>query len=215
TGNPAGLYLAWSGVVDSLFLESRDYHALDAWLDTLDALMDRFPDLPSGEVEAGVIRGAICAMTFRRPQHPDRAAWEERAERLAFDPERSAEERLTVGTKLLLFLIFWGDPRRADSIAEVLAPLAEGKDVRPLARANWHVVYGALFSLLGHLDDIREEAEAARREMSRHQIPLWEFHIGGHEVYADLASGRLEAAAEGLKRIARMLDPARLFDALH
>ncbi len=208
----SGLYLAWAAIVGSFFLEWRDFHPLDAWLATLEELLQRFPVLPSPEAEARVTCSVLSALAFRRPGHPARAEWEERAERLALDPGRDLEERLSVGSQLVLLTCFQGEPRKSDSLAEALYPLAGEPGVRPLTRTTWHAVLTAPYTFLGRFDRLREETEATRREMRRHGIPFWEMLVGAQEAHADLATGQFEAAREGIRRLDGLLDPARTYD---
>ncbi len=82
-GDETGIFLAWAGAVDALFLRGDDYRLLDSWIDWLNERMSRAPLFPSPEIELRVASSMACALVSRRPHHPDIRRWAERALSLA------------------------------------------------------------------------------------------------------------------------------------
>jgi hypothetical protein len=79
--DPAGLYLSWAGVIDSIQLEWRDMTLLDRWVETFERLQERHPEFPTPEIEQRVY-GMLLMIIYRQPQHPRLPTWAEHALRL-------------------------------------------------------------------------------------------------------------------------------------
>ena len=75
----AGIFLAWCGVVNTIFHTFRDFSQLDPWIALLDKIRRRHPVFPSEDIEARVTYTIFEALLFRNPMHPDFHRWAERA----------------------------------------------------------------------------------------------------------------------------------------
>jgi DNA-binding SARP family transcriptional activator len=75
----AGLYSAWSGIVDSYILGMDNYSGLDDWFDEYDRIKDRFSMPPVPEIETRLSTSMMSGLVMRRPWHAEIESWIERA----------------------------------------------------------------------------------------------------------------------------------------
>jgi len=80
---PAGMLLAWSGVVESILFAWDNYKILDTWIDWFDKHMAANREFPGAEIEARVAASMAGALCLRCPQRADAKHWIERALALA------------------------------------------------------------------------------------------------------------------------------------
>ena len=78
-GDLMGRLLAAAGTMNSIIFKWDAYQALDQWIDWIDENVDPHRPFPSPELEAHVCSAMVCALTWRRPWHPNVAAWLHRA----------------------------------------------------------------------------------------------------------------------------------------
>jgi DNA-binding SARP family transcriptional activator len=78
-GDPVGIFLSWSGAVETILCESNDFTFLDRWIDWLDRKTSEGISFPSVEIEARVSACMAGALLFRSPQHPEMRGWADRA----------------------------------------------------------------------------------------------------------------------------------------
>lgn len=70
-----GLFLAWSGAVNTFIYIFADFKPLDRWIDWLDIRLRENKPFPSIEIEACVAASMTGALIWRKPDHPDMKEW--------------------------------------------------------------------------------------------------------------------------------------------
>ena len=131
--DPAGIFLAWCGVVDSILYSFGEYVRLDRWIDRLFALQDQHQGFPSPKLEAQVTFTMFGALLWARMGDPRIFEWESRARKLlGYVPDLS--QRIILGFHLHHF---WGWLGKMDKADEVYLQLKKWKtlgEVSPMAR---------------------------------------------------------------------------------
>lgn len=75
----AGVYLSWSGVIESTIYEWDDFTVLDPWIQWMEDHLRGNHEYPSPEIEARVAVNMMCALVFRQPEHDNMFQWVEHA----------------------------------------------------------------------------------------------------------------------------------------
>ena len=100
--DPAGIYLAWCGVVNTIFHAFSDFSQLDPWIALLNKLRKKYPVFPSDDIEARVTYTIFKALLFRNQMHSDFHRWAERSLQI-FQRGPDAGLRMEV----VFFLVFY------------------------------------------------------------------------------------------------------------
>ena len=66
-----GLFLAWSGVSDSIFLCFTRFNDYDRWLEVYEEIRKKYTPYPSLEIEVRMTASVLNAVVFRQPFHKD------------------------------------------------------------------------------------------------------------------------------------------------
>ncbi|MDX2440720.1 MAG: hypothetical protein QNK40_09235, partial [Desulfobacterales bacterium] len=75
----AGVYLSWSGIIDSIYYEWNDFTDFDPWIKWFDENISGKQTFPSPEIEAKVTVCMMFLLLIRRPDRPDMIQWVEKA----------------------------------------------------------------------------------------------------------------------------------------
>ena len=123
----AGIFLAWSGIVNSIVYSFEEFKHFDPWIEAFDKIIASFPDIPSKDIEARVASSMFMALTLRQPQHPEVEAWAERALSLAKGPE-TLNEKVQTLAYLLRHHVHIGNFEKATFAWESLKQLPVSRD---------------------------------------------------------------------------------------
>jgi LuxR family transcriptional regulator, maltose regulon positive regulatory protein len=127
----AGIFLSWSGVVDSILCGLRFYAPVDKWISVFEELTKDFKTFPSEEIEARVTSSMFMALATRQPSHPKIGEWENRAISLA---ETSEDINFKIRTfyQVVLHRSLSGEFRKASLAIDILRQLTGNRDAAPL-----------------------------------------------------------------------------------
>jgi LuxR family maltose regulon positive regulatory protein len=195
--DPAGLYLAWSGVVETFQLEWQDFKPLDQWIAAFERLEARHPEFPSPEIERRVY-SMLATLCHRQPQHPKLPMWTERGLSL-LQSCTEANQCIVLGVQLLIYYIWIGDLLRAGWVIDVLRRLAQKPAIPPLVHTLWCVWEAMYFWCRGEhrtcLDLVAKGLEVSRTT----DMHAWDSMLLTDAVYGSLVAGELEAAESFLR----------------
>jgi DNA-binding SARP family transcriptional activator len=130
--NAAGVFLAWSGIVESITSGFEDFKPLDQWISVFEELMQRFKGFPSQEIALRVTTNMFMALLYRQPQHSEIEAWTEQALSLA-EASSDIGEKLRTLNRLAQYLMFMGDFRKTMLVMNSSQQLAQSRDAPPVA----------------------------------------------------------------------------------
>jgi ATP/maltotriose-dependent transcriptional regulator MalT/DNA-binding SARP family transcriptional activator len=130
--DPPGLFLAWSGIVESITSGFEDFKPLDQWISVFEELMQRFKGFPSQEIALRVTTNMFMALLYRQPQHSEIEAWTEQALSLA-EATSNIGEKLRTLNRLAQYLMFMGDFRKTMLVMNSSQQLAQSRDAPPVA----------------------------------------------------------------------------------
>jgi hypothetical protein len=163
-GDLNGALLSWSTVVTSLLMQGR-VAPLDLWITMLDEVLRELPGEPDPHIDGRVATAMLLAIVYRRPNHPERQRWAEKAlEAAARAPDPLLRGVAAFGW--VLYAWMFGATGRAARVLDSKLEPGRGPDVSPLVALYgglaqaWHEHFGAaptwketLASLLALADD--------------------------------------------------------------
>ena len=123
-GDRAGLLLAWSGIVESIFYGFDGFPLLDRWIAVLEGHIRETPTFPTKEIEARVVFAMFSALTFRQPHHPHMRSWADRAMRLAHE-DIDARAKAYAYSQLIFYHMMMGNHGAGSAVLEALAQLKD------------------------------------------------------------------------------------------
>jgi LuxR family maltose regulon positive regulatory protein len=128
-----GIFLSWSGVVDSITSGFEDFKPLDRWISTLEKLLSRFKAFPSPEIELRVATGMFQSLLYRQPQHREIEAW---ADRALFLTEGTAgiNTKIQALSRMIFYRTQVGDSEKVRLLFNALRPSAQSPDATPVTR---------------------------------------------------------------------------------
>jgi LuxR family maltose regulon positive regulatory protein len=127
-----GVFMAWSGIVESILSSFEDFKPLDRWIGVLEELLYDSKGFPSEEIKAPVALSMFKALGRRQPQHPEIEVWAERVLELA-GTHSTISAKIEAFIHLAIYRIYVGDFQKAWSAIESVQQLAPSRDASPLA----------------------------------------------------------------------------------
>lgn len=213
TDDMAGLWLSWSGIVETYIFEWARFAPLDHWIAEFYALMAQDKTPPTPELMGRAVVGIFTALMYRQPGHADLPKWVAQLEAMlhqGLDPVAMT----TIGVQLLTYYSFWtGDMARAHAVFALVAPVAGRSELPPLAAIAWHVSE----AIHGWMTAENDRCVAAARrglEIARESgVHLFDIMLRIQETNGLVTAGRMEEAAHALDHARNALIPSRLMDA--
>ena len=129
--NTAGMFLAWSELVFSIWMESKDFSLLDRWILVLEGLMDEVKGFPSEEVGLRVASNILLIIVTRQLWHPKLEAWAEMALSLA-GVCPNIFDRMNALFRVAFYRIFFGELKKAMVAIDLLRQLSQTPNAPPL-----------------------------------------------------------------------------------
>lgn len=212
----AGLYLSWSGVVETYILERSNFTPLDHWISEIEGLLREHPEFPSPEIKIRITAMIFFAMMYRRPDHPDFRLWEERL--LAVLPEvEDVGLRTLLSSHLVFYYSWWsGELAKAELLIKDLRhSVSRLSDVQPFAYIVFRANEAAHFMVSGRSDLSQEAVEDALRTAEVTGIRVWDFMLCLFGAHNALSDGDFEKARRFLDRAAPLGNNMRHLEVSH
>jgi len=199
-----GLYNAWAGVVDAIFVSHNAQTQLDPWIVEFDRLRDEGVAFPSRDIEERCYGSLIRILFWRQPHHPLRSARVAHARKL-FSTSKNIELRVQLGSDLLLQEVVDGKMHADEGISEQLGQLQVMGGISPLVRTNYLTMIGFRNFFLGQVDKAAELATQALADADDSGCHVFVPLIIGFGCHALLTKGELESANNLLERLSQQL----------
>ena len=154
--DPAGMLMAWAGVVDAIEFQGEDLSVLDNWISKFDKLIDAFQILPNPEIQAQVASRMLKALIYRQPQHPDIEKWRESA---FLPPSDSLTINITAHMLLVLmihYLVDISELKKAEKTLLNARQLLMLPFVTPYVRLVVKVIESYFFMMTGGHNECRQ-----------------------------------------------------------
>lgn len=215
-----GLYLSWSGGVESLLYGWGTFKDFDAWFRTEQRVLS-FRKPPSLAIEARFVGTMYGALVFRRPDHPEIDEWERRVRRFMWMSRVLDPHHYVLLSLNVFYHDLWrGNTVRAQALLDTLSATVRSKRVGTIAVLTWHTMR-AVFS---HVTGDGHASLAACREglalAEENGVHFWDFMLLAQGAYGAVVEADPKLAQEYLGKLAQRLRPERelenmqYFDAL-
>ena len=148
----AGLYPAWSGIVNTYTYEWGDMSPLDRWIAEMEGLTAEYPEILPPEIEAQVISNMFSALMYRQPKHSQFRAWEQKMLRLI---STSTDLRLRTMISIHpLFYYSWmtGDLKKCAYLLDILRSGSYLQTPDPLSLIVLRCFEGGYYWLIAEQD---------------------------------------------------------------
>jgi DNA-binding SARP family transcriptional activator len=215
-----GLYLSWSGGVESLLYGWGTFKDFDAWFETQERVLSRRKP-PNLAIEARFVGTMYGALVFRRPDHPDIDEWERRVRRFMWMSRVLDPHHYVLLSLNVFYHDLWrGNTVRASALLDTLSGTVRSKRVGTVAVLAWHTMRAIFLHVTGD----GNAAIAASREglalAEEHGVHFWDFMLIAQAAYGALVEGQTKLCQDYLRQLAERLRPERelenmqYFDAL-
>jgi ATP/maltotriose-dependent transcriptional regulator MalT/DNA-binding SARP family transcriptional activator len=209
----AGVFLAWSGVVDSIVYSWQDFIKLDQWIQRLEELMRICPVFPSPEIEARVASSMISALWLRQPKHSDIDKWSERV--LSIPLERGTIRSCMMSLSTLVHHHSWlGDFERMELDIEVLGQLSRNKYAPPIAMIMTKMAEGVRYMMLGLYEEGLEALSKGIEISKTAGLQIFDAFLLGIKIIIAIDANDLKLATNTLNQMAASLDNSPLYEKL-
>lgn len=211
----AGLYLSWSGIIDTFVYEWSDFAPVDRWIEEIEALLKERPVFPSREIETRVASGIFAALMYRQPHHPDISRWEERARTLILE-SGDVQLKAAVSSHLVLYYTWWtGEQARAEMLINTHKQASQGPEISPLSTVVWRAIEAAYHWMTAGNEACLEAVRKGFETADASGVHLWDFMLGAQASFGTLTAGRLEEAGKYLRNMSFILHTKRRLDIAH
>ncbi len=208
----SGVFLAWSGVVESVIQELGDLSAMDPWIAMLDALMKEYPAFPSPRIEGHVTARIFMALSLRQPWHPAFPTWKDKSMKL-LDSNAEASLRMLCGFYLLTHFLQIGDPVACERVMTSMRIIVgSNKNVSPLAYTMGKMAESWLAWVTCSYDRCLKVMDEGLEKSEESGVHLWDNLLLTMGVCAAFGSGDLLRAETLLGKMALLLERGRPLD---
>jgi len=197
-GDAAGVFLSWSGVVDSIQFQSERLSRLDHWLEELQQAMKRYKSIPNQEIEIRVAISMFAALNTRKPHHPDALKWRERMISLT---HQNGDENLQSLAAFYASLheLFVGNPNRSASILRPFEKTAKRLQSTVSTQIMIKMLSTAHCWLQGLDEQCQKSVSEAKDLADRSGVHVWDCLILGTGATGAMNSGDMKRAEELLQ----------------
>jgi DNA-binding SARP family transcriptional activator len=212
---PAGLYLTWAGIVDSIVYEWADFSRLDIWIEELNGLTRQHPQFPSKEIEGRVAGSMFGALMFHMPQHPEIEGWADRILTLARSGDDPAY-RIMVGNQLALYHLWWtGNHTKLDVVMDLLRPPDNGERLPALPRIIWTTLKGLKEWASGLCVAAQRTFLEGLRLVQQSGVHVWDFMLYFQGIVSYLSNNDHVTGGQLLEELIGHLDRSQHLNLAH
>lgn len=171
------LAIAWSGIVDSIWLEWAHVSLYERWIAEFERFETVFREHLPLPLWHAVLRGIVTAISYGRPLDPSLQDWEREAIAALSCNSMADSERVMLASQLM-YLNTWQFGRRAGA-SRIMAIMENQQEViqrsSPLAQCLWKT-FTALWAFLFEADAATcfQEAEIGRDLIRNYGIGTWD-----------------------------------------
>lgn len=208
-----GVYLSWSGAVETFFYAWGDFSALDYWIEQFFHLENPYPLSRYPAVEIRVAPAIFSALVLRQPRHAQFHHWETRLVQMIGHDQLDIRTRLNMANQLMLYYTWMGQLGKIAEILEILRPVAQKQTIEPATLIIWHSMEAMWNWLKLDLKKCIEHVERGLQLSEETGIHFWDVMIIAQGVYGALSMEAYPVAQKYLKKMKRALSPQRHLDA--
>ena len=188
TGDTSGIYLSWSGAVDTFLIEGNEYRTLKEWIGRGEQLFSDYPDFPSADIEMRVVASMCFALTYCRPDHAMLPTISARAREMLFtctDPSRG----LPIISMLCANYVWRGEAAKAQLLVKEFAEAGSAPDGDVAWQAFLYSMAALLAFMTGRQKEALQAAKAGLALCDASGFNIVKIYLLGHGAWAALSCG--------------------------
>jgi ATP/maltotriose-dependent transcriptional regulator MalT/DNA-binding SARP family transcriptional activator len=214
-GDSSGLYLSWSGIVETFVYEWSDFQPLDRWIAEAEVLLRNHPEFPSAEIEARFASSFFCSLMYRQPYHRDLPKWEEHARKM-IDSIEDLRLKIMVSSHLVFYYTWWnGDQSKAAMLVNTLRSAVHSAEISPLVKVVWQAIEAAFSWMTGDNEACLAAVKGGLRIAEETGVRLWDFMLLAQASFGTLTAGDFDAAKTYHDRMVFISGTGRKLDIAH
>ncbi len=184
----AGIFLSWSGMVDSVCFANENVKPLDHLIQILPGLVRSYGGFPSPDIESRTASSMFAALVMRQPSHPHLERWIEKAAQ-ATDTYSRARNLF----HLILLRSLQGDDAKCRAALDSLRRLVKTPGWSLLGIIQLKLIEAVYFRLVGSPDLCMKAADEGLEHAEKSGIRLLSSLTAGHGAWGALTVNDLEA----------------------
>jgi len=201
-----GLYLSWTGVIDSTAYEWSYFTTLDPWIEWLESSICSKHSFPSQEIEAKVAVCMMFALLIRKPGHSDILQWVKKALSLSRESNKFNLHIQAINWAMTYYA--WiGDFAKIEIIRSESKELSKSSKTTPAMMIQWKWLdISTRLCTMTDIDSAMDEIHEAITLIKATGLHVWEhiFYMPG--IFASLLLGKFSKAENFLKKFETLLD---------
>jgi LuxR family maltose regulon positive regulatory protein len=202
--DPSGIFLSWSGTVESIIYGYEGLKPLDHWFSIFKELWSEYKEFPSREIEARVTCSLIRGLSFRRLPDSFMESWAERA----FNTAQTCHDTKLKIQCLINLACYWysgAEFQKLELILDSIRDLLNRLDLPPLLRliASW--VEAAHANITSMYDRCLKVVSYGLELAIASGVHVMDYLLMGHGALTSMKTGDLVTARKYLRRMASSL----------
>ena len=200
-----GVFRSWAGLVESIISPMESLKSVDAWVDLLPRLLEKYGDLPPGEIGEEVTASMYRALSYR--QYPREAVelWTPRAIAVArTTTDKRLKFMLTLG--ILVSFQITKDTREAERLFASLREMLLQPDATPLMRLSVDFVEAVYLTLIARYAKCLRVTTDGLAFAEDNGVHVLDALLRAYSAVAALNLGDFEIANRFLDQMAATLD---------
>jgi ATP/maltotriose-dependent transcriptional regulator MalT/DNA-binding SARP family transcriptional activator len=207
-----GIFLAWSGAVESIIYSYEGLKPLDRWFSIIEDLLSEFKEFPSEEIEARVTCIMLRGLAFRQPHYPSMESWLDRARKIA---RTSSNSKLKIDC-LITRACYWYSGVELQELENTLNSLREllrNQDISPLPRLIMTWLEAANANLTSTYDHCLKVVSYGLELANTSGFHVMDYTLMGYGALSSLKTGNFATAKKYLQKMASSLNLERAWGA--
>jgi DNA-binding SARP family transcriptional activator len=206
----AGLFSVWASIIDSFAYEWGEFAPLDRWIDVLDGLLGRYPQMPTPDIEARVAYGMFTALMYRQPHRADLPRWAERVRSIVVNAS-DGRTQMVLGNQLLHYYTSWvGDIAGARLLLDSIRHPRSAAEFGPLAYIAWCAMEADYHWNVGAHEECLRSFDRGLQTIRQTGAWFAGYRLEAHGAMGCLMAGDFARMDKGLKKAAGEIPPGRL-----
>lgn len=197
TGDTLGIYLAWTGIVDT-FAYGDDWRGLDGSISDYHDILRDFPVCPSPEIELMVSSRMLLSLTLRKPDQSQLVEeWLKRVTSL-LKHQPSCEIQMDTIFCMSVYYLWKGEYERNAVMLERAAVEIRHHKPSPFALIRIKLMKGIHFWITAAYHDASQSLAEGLEIASQNGIHIYDSLLWSFRTASAMAQGNLEQAAISL-----------------
>jgi LuxR family transcriptional regulator, maltose regulon positive regulatory protein len=207
-----GIFMAWSGVVESIMYGYDGLKPLDQWFSVLDSLLRKHKKFLSEEIEAQITCSMMRALALARPSHVDREKWMGRALAIA-GKSKNIPLKINILANLACYRYSGVELQELQFLLDTLKGLQKNQDLPPVSRLVVSWVEAAYCNMSSQYAECLDVVSEGLSLAAAYGIHLMDYMLMGQGVLSSLKAKDFETAREYLRKMSYSLSSAKPWEA--